>query len=106
MTRQYCFVNLVVNTFAPVQHMYISGSTTNLGAWDPSRAISLSTDDGYRYTVRKRFRIGEEVEYKVLTRKDWRGVEKGMFSEELSNHVFKADKGVVAEITVYNWRRD
>ena len=106
MTRQYCFINFVVNTFAPVSDMYISGSTKNLGLWNASKAVQLTSTDGYKFTIRKRFRIGESVEYKVLTRRDWSKVEKGMFGEEIANHRIVADKGAVAEVTVYNWRRD
>lgn len=106
MIRQYCFVNFVVNTFAPVSDMYISGSTKNLGLWNASKAVRLTSTDGYKFTIRKRFKIGESVEFKVLTLRDWRGVEKGMFAEEIANHHIIADKGAVAEVTVYNWRRD
>ena len=77
---------------------YMVGSTDNLGAWDPKKAVEVK--DGQ---LSKKFDEGQVVEFKVLKKKTWDAVEKGSYGEEVCNHTFVASKGLVVEVEVNNF---
>ena len=49
--------------------------------------------------------VDEVVEYKFITMKDWMGVEKGIWNEEISNREVVPYKGLVLELTIETFRQ-
>ena len=97
-------VQIKVKTNANVNELYLVGSTANLGAWSADNAIKMTyCDECNAYFVNKMLPAGEQVEFKVLAGKDWAFVEKGTYGEEVSNHVFTVEKGLVVEAEAYNF---
>ena len=45
---------------------------------------------------------GEVVEFKFVSLKDWNGVEKGIWNEEISNRVVVPTKGLKLDLTIEN----
>lgn len=87
-------VNVKILVNAPKNKVYISGSTKNLGEWDLSKAVEAEG------IITKQFPEGTEVEFKVLSNKDWKNVEKGPYGEEIANRKFVASKGLVVKVDV------
>ena len=102
MTK-YCNVTFTVNTKNPVQEVYIVGNTNNLGAWNTDNAIKLEKISENTFKVTKRFNVNENVEYKVVAKKSWNSVEKGIFTEEVENHHFVAEKGHFEDIFIHSF---
>lgn len=99
----YCNITFTVNTKNPVQEVYLIGNTKNLGAWDTSKAVKMEKVNDTTFTVTKRFNAKEEVEYKVISTKTWENVEKGIFTEDVENHHFVAEKGHFEDIYVHSF---
>ncbi len=89
---------------ANVKKAYIVGSTDNLGAWNPAKALALTLEDGV-FTASKQFDAGANVEFKVLAGKTFDAVEKGVYGEEVANRTFTATKGLKVEAEVVNFSK-
>lgn len=98
---KYCFVNFTVTTKDISENVYIIGNTKNLGNWDSKKAVKMNKIDDNTYQLRKRFLIGENVEYKVISSKEWNNVEKGIFNEDVENHHFEGEKGHFESIYIH-----
>ena len=81
--------------------LYICGNTTSLGDWDAAKAVKLAfCDECKKYTASKLLPAGEQIEFKVLSAKNWDAVEKGAHHEDVANHSFTAAKGAKVEVKV------
>ena len=89
---------------ANVEKAYIVGSSDNLGAWNPAKAVALTKEDGV-FTASKQFDADATVEFKVLASKSFDAVEKGAYGEEVANRVFTAKKGLKVEAEVSNFAK-
>ena len=98
-----CFVNITVNTKNPIEEVYLIGNTKNLGAWETKKAVKMNKINDNTFTLRKRFYLNTEVEYKVVASKTWGNVEKGIFAEDVENHHFVAEKGHFEDIFVHSF---
>ena len=88
-------------------NLYIVGSTSNLGCWEPSKATQLRYNKETNcYVCTKFLPVDEIVEYKFITIKNWLGVEKGIWNEEISNREVVASKGLVLELTIETFRKN
>ena len=88
-------------------NLFIIGSTHNLGEWDPSKATQLRfNEETNSYVCTKFLPVDEVVEYKFITKKDWFGVEKGIWNEEISNRQVVATKGLALELTIETFRQN
>ncbi len=92
-------VEIKVET-AATSHLYIIGSTKNLGAWNINNALLMEKDNNGLFTITKMLEPGEIVEFKVLSEKSWDNVEKGVYGEEISNHIISPHKGLVVNLQV------
>ena len=88
-------VTVKIKVASSAKKTYVVGSTKNLGEWDPKKAVEVV--DG---VVSKQFPAGDVVEFKVLSAKNWANVEKGANGEEVANHSFVANKGLVVEVAI------
>ncbi len=86
--------------------LYVCGDSLNLGEWNAAKSVKMHDLGEGRFIRRKRFAIGQVVEFKFLRSPDWKDVEKGSAGEEIANRciVTYEDKYVKANIT--NWRND
>lgn len=100
-----CRVKFIVSTPHPVRRLYICGSTKNLGNWNAVSAKELRKKDGH-FECQKYFHIGEEVSFKILEKMNWERVELGYWYEDIDNHTLIAEKGLIVEINVPNFRYD
>ena len=89
---------------ANTKKAYIVGNQANLGAWDPSKAVALTLEDGV-FTASKQFEANDFVEFKVLAAKTFDAVEKGVNGEEIANRTFTATKGLKVEASVANFAK-
>ena len=88
-------------------NLYIVGSTNNLGNWNPNEATQLKyNEETQSYTCTKFFPVDEVVEYKFITMKDWMGVEKGIWNEEICNRELVPVKGLKLELTIETFRQN
>ena len=84
--------------------LYLVGSTSNLGNWDPKDAVKLEfCENCGMFTTTKQFAEGTTVEFKVLKAKNYDSVEKGTWGEVLENHSFVAAKGLEVQVDVFNF---
>ncbi len=100
-----CRVKFIVSTPHAVRRLYICGSTKNLGNWNAVSAKELRRKDDH-FECCKYFRIGEIVSFKILEKMNWERVELGYWCEDIENHTITAEKGLVVEINVPNFRYD
>ena len=90
-----------VSPKTPCNNLYIVGSIKNLGNWDPKKATILKfNEDKNCYVCTKFLPENELVEFKFITKKDWLGVEKGIWNEEISNREIIPSKGLVLNLTI------
>lgn len=80
--------------------VYICGSVAQLGAWDASKAVELKKNEDGIFEGSKLLPAGMIVEYKVLSSKDWKSVEKTAYGEEVQNHLVSPQKGTVSYVEV------
>ena len=81
--------------------LYIIGSTSSLGCWDVKKATKLTYNEQENaFVVNKFLPEGEVVEYKFVSIKDWTGVEKGIWNEEICNRVVVPSKGLKLDLTI------
>ena len=94
-------VTINVSPKLPCDNLYIVGSIKSLGNWNPKKATKLTYDANTNSFVCNKFLpLGEVIEYKFITKKDWDGVEKGIWNEEISNREVVASKGLVLNLTI------
>lgn len=83
------------------ENLYIVGSTSNLGCWDVKKATQLRfCEECQKFVVTKILPEGETVEFKFVTVKDWNGVEKGIWREEICNRTIVPVKGLKLDLTI------
>lgn len=92
-------VEIKVETAAASQ-LYIVGSSNALGAWDINNAVEMKRDEKGLFTIAKMMEPGEIVEFKVLKEKSWDAVEKGVYGQEIANHIISPQKGLVVNLAV------
>ena len=92
---------------APKTHceeLYIVGSIASLGHWDVKKATKLTyCEKCQKFVVNKMLPADETVEYKFVAVKDWNGVEKGIWKEEISNRIVVPTKGLKLDLTIENF---
>ena len=99
-------VSFSVAPKTPCDNLYIVGSTSNLGNWDPKKATQLSYNNELNaFVVNKFLPLEEVVEFKFITMRDWNGVEKGIWNEEISNREVVPTKGLKLELTIETFRK-
>jgi hypothetical protein len=99
-------VKFSVTPKTPCENLYIVGSTSSLGMWDPKKATELRYDEETNaYVVNKLLPLEEVVEFKFVTTKDWNGVEKGIWNEEISNREVVPTKGLKLDLTIETFRK-
>ena len=100
-------VNFSVTPKTPCENLLIVGSTSSLGKWDPKKAIKLRyCEETNSYVVNKFLPVDEVVEYKFVTMKDWLGVEKGIWNEEINNRTLTPIKGLKLVLTIETFRQN
>lgn len=83
------------------ENLYIVGSTSSLGNWNPKKATQLKyNEETNSYVANKFLPLEEVVEFKFVTMKDWNGVEKGIWREEISNRTLVPTKGLKLDLTI------
>ena len=79
-------VEIIVHAAAG-EEIYICGNIPQLGNWDPKKALALKKVNDGEYSITKMLPEGQMIQFKFLCAKDWKNVEKGMYGEELDNHI-------------------
>ncbi|MBQ4443829.1 MAG: hypothetical protein II896_04110 [Clostridia bacterium] len=103
--KQLCRVTFYAHPREAVEEMYLCGENHASGLWDASSATKMKpTEQGFRAI--KVLPVGEPFEFKVLRTNDWSGVEKGVWNEEIPNHVIVAYKGLVVDMDIPSFRKD
>ena len=98
-------VTISVSPKLACENLYIVGSTSSIGYWDTRKATALKYDEtSNSFKAIKFLPAGETVEYKFIRSKDWYGVEKGIWNEEISNRVVIPEKGLHLELTIETFR--
>jgi hypothetical protein len=97
-------VKIVVRTSASSK-VLIVGNVPALGGWDPSKAVELKKEQDGSFSVSKMLPTGQIVEFKILCDKSWDKVEKGVYNEEIKNHIISPEKGLVAEYDVARFNK-
>lgn len=83
------------------EELYIVGSTSSLGYWDVKKATKLTyCQECQKFFVNKILPADETVEFKFITKKDWNGVEKGIWREEICNRTIVPVKGLKLDLTI------
>ena len=103
MANKKVVIKAVLQKPEAVEELYILGSTKNLGAWNLAKAVKMEKVSDSEYQLSKMLPEGEEVEFKILSAKEWTAVEKGIWNEEIENHKFVVEKGTEISIDVYNF---
>lgn len=99
-----CYVTFVVHVVGDKpDRCFLCGNKEILGGWVAENAREMTKTDAGNFSLRARFNEGEMIAFKVLSGPSWRCVDKGIFGEEIENHVVIAASGIVKEITIYNW---
>lgn len=99
----YCNIKFSVTTKNATEEVYLVGNTNSLGAWDVKNAVKMTKVNDNTFTLTKRFNVNENVEYKVVATTNWENVEKGIFTEDVENHHFVAEKGHFEDIYVHSF---
>ena len=107
MEDKVCCVTFHVEnkTDKDVDCIYICGNHAKLGNWNPAKALKVKKENGV-FRIVRRFNEGETLEYKVLCKPNWEGVDKGMWGEEIVNHTVVVERATQSAVTVYNWRQN
>ena len=100
-------VLFTVSPKTPYDNLYIVGSTSSLGNWNPKKATMLKYNAEINaFVATKILPAGETVEYKFITMKDWNGVEKGIWNEEINNRVVVPFKGLKLDLTIETFKQN
>ena len=98
-------VQFSVSPKTPCNNLFIVGSTSSLGYWNPKKATQLKYNEETNcYTATKFLPLEEVVEFKFITMKDWCGVEKGIWNEEICNRKIVPTKGLKLDLTIETFR--
>ena len=97
-------VKFVVHTNSS-NNVYLVGSIPALGGWNPEVAIEMKSEGDGVFTLNKMMATGQIVEFKILAGKSWDKVEKGVYNEEVKNHIFAPEKGLVVELNVARFNK-
>lgn len=96
---------VAIKVYSNASKLYIVGSTANLGAWDPKKAVALDyCDECKAFHTTKLLPEGAVVEFKVLADKSWDHVEKGANGEEVANHTLVPETGLEVVLEINNFR--
>jgi len=91
---------------APKTHcdnLYIVGSNSSLGNWNIKKATKLTfSEESNAFVCCKMLPVGETVEFKFVSAKDWTAVEKGIFNEDIANRQVVPAKGMKLDLTIEN----
>lgn len=82
--------------------VYICGAAKTLGAWDAAKAVKVAGKDG-EFSKTLTLKKGETAEFKLLAYPNWQSVEKGIWYEEIANHVITAEKDTAVTIEVHHF---
>ena len=94
-------VSFSVKPKTPCEKLFIVGSSSSLGFWDPKKATELRYNlETESFECIKYLPLGDVVEFKFTTSRDWLGVEKGIWNEEISNREIIPSKGLVLNLTI------
>ena len=77
--------------------IYICGNIPQLGGWNQEKALPMKKENG-KYVITKMLPQGQMIEFKFLKKPDWVFVEKGMYGEELPNHILFVSKGMDTQV--------
>ena len=105
MKEQKCRVKFVVTTPHAVRKLYICGNTKNLGNWNVEDAREMRRRED-RFELYKLFPVGEKVDFKILEKMTWERVELGYWCEDIANHSIIAEKGLVVNMEIPNFKYD
>lgn len=84
--------------------VYITGNLGKLGDWNAAKAKAMKSDNMENFTLSVTgIKKGTEVAFKVLKDLTWEAVEKGMYGEDLENHVITVNGATQIEVGVSNW---
>ncbi len=83
--------------------LYVTGNVSELGLWDPKKALKLDKvyDNFYKIDLDL---PTCNLEFKVVAAKTFDSVEKGIWKEEIANHKYYLDTDLVIEDIVHNFR--
>ncbi len=105
MKTKNCRVIIYAQTREQVEQLYLCGVNHASGEWNAQQSTKMKwTTEGWRAI--KYLPVGGVFEFKVLRDKDWHGVEKGTWGEEIPNHCITAQKGLVVRLDIPNFRQD
>lgn len=76
---------------------------TNYSNWKESIPLEKKED---LFVLNTYFPKNISLEFKISFTKDWKGVEKGMFGEEIRNHSYVLNNDIEIEDIIYNFRKD
>ena len=100
-------VKFYVSPKTSCENLFIVGSTSSLGYWDPKKATPLTYNEEVNaFVATKYLPVDEVVEYKFITMKDWNGVEKGIWNEEICNRTVVPTKGLQLVLTIETFRQN
>ena len=85
--------------------MYLVGNTIETGNWDPKKALKMRHVSDYYYEINLKMNDCH-FEFKLLNQKDFLGVEKGIWAEEIRNHIYDIEKDMVIEDLVHHFRNE
>ncbi len=84
-----------------VKTLYLVGNIKELGAWDLDKALKMEyVNDHFELNV---LLPKEHLEFKILEKKNWNFVEKGMWCEEIVNHHYDLDCDCEIEDLIFNF---
>lgn len=86
-----------------MDEIYACGNDEKLGAWDPKKAMVLRKNKKGKYVGFRWFKVGSELEFKIIRTKDWDHVQLGTLCEEVQNHKFNVSDKYTYRGKIYNW---
>lgn len=94
--------NVLVTSTKDIANLYISGNILELGNWNLYHSVKMEKVNENLFTLDIRLPKGY-FEFKITNEKDWNGVEKGIWKEEISNHTYNLTKDAIIEDVIYNF---
>ena len=84
-----------------INSLYLVGNIKELGGWDLKKALKMEfVNDHFELNV---LLPKEHLEFKILEKKDWNFVEKGMWCEEIINHHYDLANDREIEDLIFNF---
>lgn len=84
------------------KEIFVVGNIPELGNWSVTNGLPLKAKNGH-YEASIEVDPNWIIEYKVCNKLDWSGVEKGVFGEEVPNHIFMPNESLIANHEVNRW---